>query len=209
MNVFEKVSAEAKVLFSDWIKVGDPRNNLTIEDFEKSGVDQTKTNGHCWKCVTVNQCWFKNEIDKKPLHYDYGNYSFGDAPLSKRGLYHPYCHDKEYSINVPKQEQIIILKLRTNFNNFFKRKKAILYGIGYTDKDEKEIMDLYVNQVKTNFRYGNYYFYKHWEYGYQINIEITIVGKGTFKNKQHKFKSGLIIYPNGKLKIATIFAGRL
>jgi len=209
MNVFEQASTNAKALLSDWIQVGDPKNNLTIEDFKDSGVDESKTNGHCWKCVTVNQCWFKNETGKKPVEFDYSMYSLSQIGISDRGLYHPHCHDKKYPINVPKINEIEILKLRSNFNDFFKRKKHLFYGLGYTNHDEKEIMDYYASEIRKNYRYGNYYLYKHWEYGYQVNINITIHGKDQFKHKFHSFKSGITIYPNGKLKIATIFAGRL
>lgn len=208
MNAFEEVSANAKALLSEWIQVCDPNNGLTIEDFKDIGVDESKTNGHCWKCVTVNRCWFKNEENKKPKHFDYSLYSLSKIPLIKRGLYHPNCHDKEKSINVPKLSQIKVLELRKNFNDFFKRKKNILYSIGYTYKDEKEIIDFIENEVKNKYRFGDYYIYKHWQHGFQINIIITIKGKNEFRNIIHSFKSGYIVYPNGQLKIATIFAGR-
>lgn len=209
MNVFESVSANAKAILSEWVQVKDPRSNITIQTFKKKPVDETKTNGHCWKCVSINKCWFKNEKGKKPAHFNYKNYSFTDIPLSKRGLYHPRCHDKEYPINVPKLNQIVLLKLRSNFNDFFKRKKGIFYGLGYTYKDEEELMQQYINQVKTRYRYGDYVIYQFYEYGFQINIKISISGKNQYKHIEHSFKTGLIIFPEGQLKIATIFAGRI
>jgi len=209
MNVFENVSVNAKALLSEWIQVSDPKNKLTIEDFQDEGVDESKTNGHCWRCVTVNQCWFKNEEDKKPKEFDYSKYSLSDIPLLKRGLYHPNCHDKKFSINVPKLNQIQLKELRKNFNDFFRRKKKIFYGIGYSSQDENELMNFVENVVKNKYSFGDYYFYKHWKHGFQINISITIQGKNQFKNEYKTFKSGYIIYPNGQLKIATIFAGRI
>lgn len=206
MTIFEKVSEIAKSIMSEWIEVGDPTNNRTIEDFP-NGVNESNTNRHCWRCVTINRCWFKNEEDKKPKEFDYSKYSINQISLSKRGLYHPNCHDIKKSINVPKEKDIEILELRKKFNDFFKRKKNLFYGIGYSYKDEKDIMNNYIYQVKNLFRYGKYSTFKHWEYGFQINIIITIFGKNEFKNKSHNFKSGLFIYPNGKLKIVTIFAG--
>lgn len=99
------------------------------------------------------------------------------------------------------------MDVRSNFYDFFKRKKKIFYGIGYTPSDEKYLMDFYVNEVKNLYRAGKYKVYKHRVYGFQINFIITIYGKDQFKNKSHEFKTGLFIFPNGKLRIATVFAG--
>ncbi len=195
---------------SEWIKINDKKTSCgwTIEDFPYNiGVDENLTEPHCWKCVTVNQCWFKNEEEKKPEHFDYSKYSYTEIPKSIRGLYHPNCHCKENAINVPRLNDIEVLDVRANFNDFFKRKKGVFYGIGYTPSDEKYLMDFYVNEVKNSYRAGNYKVYKHRVYGFQINIIITIYGKGQFQNKSHEFKTGLFIFPNGKLRIATVFAG--
>ncbi len=116
---------------------------------------------------------------------------------------------KKIGINVPRLSQIIILDLRRNFNDFFKKKSGLFYGLGYKSHDENEIIEFIVNVVKNKYRYGNYYFYKHWQHGFQINIDITIQGKNEHKQVYKTFKSGYIVYPNGQLKIATIFAGRV
>ena len=194
--------------FSEWIRINDKSSGWTIEDFPYNiGVDEDLTKPHCWKCVTVNNCWFKNENNKKPEHFDYSNYSFGEIAKSKRGLYHPRCHCKELAINVPKLNEIEVIDVRSNFNDFFKRKKGIFNGIGYSNKDEQTLINFYIDEVKRLYRLGKYQIYKHWQYGFQINITIVIYGKNQFKNKSHEFKTGLFIYPNGKLRIATIFAG--
>lgn len=208
MGVLDAYRDEINAYFSEWIRVNDKNSGWTIEDFPyKTGADEDLTKPHCWKCVTVNNCWFKNETEKKPEHFDYSNYTYGEIAKSRRGLYHPNCHCKEKAINVPKLNEIEILDIRSNFNDFFKRKKRIFYGIGYTSEDEKYLMDFYVNEVKKLYRLGDYTVYKHWRYGFQINITIVIYGKNHLKNKSHKFKTGLFIYPNGKLRIATIFTG--
>ena len=210
MSVFETYEGLLKSYFSDWISVNDKKSGCgwTIEDFPNGvGVDDDYTKPHCWKCVTVNQCWFKNENNKKPKHFDYSDYSFGQIMKSKRGLYHPNCHCKEKAINVPNIENIKIINLREKFNDFLSRKKKIFYGIGYTNKDENMLMSVYSQQVKDAYRRGNYILYKHWEYGFQVNMTIKITGKNNFKNKNHYFKTGIFIYPDGKLKISTVFAG--
>lgn len=208
MSIFDNIQEKILANFSEWIQVQDPKSNWTIEDFSyETGVDEVATNPHCWKCVTVNQCWFKNEKVKKPEYFDYSDYSFSEISKSKRGLYHPNCHCREKSINVPKIKDVQILELRNKFNDFFKRKKGIYYGLGYTYKDENEIINAYIEQVKNSFKNGNYSLFKHWEYGFQINIHITVIGKQQFKNEKRSYKTGIFIFPNGKLKIATVFAG--
>lgn len=193
---------------SDWININDGYSKWTIKDFPYNlGVDENLTRPHCWRCVTVNQCWFKNEKGKKPEEFDYSNYTYGQISKSKRGLYHPYCHCKKRAINVPKLKDITVLLVRPKFNDFFKRKKRIFYGLGYTYKDEEYIINLYIDKIKNSYRSGNYSIYKHCKYGFQINIAVSLVGKNKFENRTHEFKTGLFIYPNGKLRIVTVFAG--
>ena len=208
MGILDEYQEQIKSYFSSWIKINDKQSGWTIEDFPyDTGVNEELTKPHCWKCVTVNDCWFKNGEGKKPEHFNYSKYSYTEVSKSNRGLYHPNCHCKEKTINAPRLKEIKVLDVRANFNDFFKRKKRIFYGIGYTFSDEKHLMDFYVNQVKDSYIGGDYKIYRHSIYGFQINILITIYGKDKFKHKSHKFKTGLFIYPNGKLRIATVFAG--
>lgn len=209
MSIFDSVKENIEANFSEFVKVVDPKSNWTIEDFPyDTGVDETTTNPHCWRCVTVNQCWFKNEKEKRPEEFDYSNYSFTEIPNSSRGLYHPHCHCRKKSINIPKLKDIELIELREKFNDFFRRKGKIIYSIGYSYKNEKEFIDIYTNKIKESYKFGNYELYKHSKYGFQININLTINGINTYKNRFLNIKSGAMIYPNGKIKLITIFAGR-
>lgn len=96
MKTFEDIKNKVLSKFNTWIKINDNKSKWTIEDFPyETGVDEIVTNPHCWKCVTLNQCWFKNEEGKKPKEFDYSDYSLIEVPLSKRGLYHLNCHCKK------------------------------------------------------------------------------------------------------------------
>ena len=209
MNVFEQVSANAKALFSDWIKVGDPRNNLTIEDFEKSGVDQTKTNGHCWKCVTVHQCWFKNEENKKPDEFDYSKCP--EIPLEKRGLYHPDCHDKKITISNPKPNDIIVFDLERRMDYLFLDKKIWLNSMGYNEDDKSEVFQLLEKLSKESYCQGNYKNNppsdEKKKYGFRIRINLQFPGKREKLGKIYQITSSYIVYPNGKLKNNTPIGG--
>ncbi len=209
MRYLDNSLDDINAIFSDWIKISDPKSKWTIEDFpEEKGVDENVTNPHCWKCVSVNQCWFKNEGNKKPDEFDYSKYSPGEISYRIRGLYHSNCHDKKSGVNVPHASKIIVRDVRDKFNNFFKRKGKIFRKIGYTSKDENNIIEIYLEQVKRKYVRGEYYKYRHTKYGFQINMEIDMQVKTNIPDDLKTFKTGLIIFPNGQLRIVTVFAGR-
>lgn len=208
MQILNNYKDQINAIFSEWIKIIDPKSNWTIEDFSpKTGVIEEVTNPHCWRCVTVNQCWFKNEENKKPIEFDYSTYSYSQIPEKKRGLFHPNCHDKKQGQNVPKVPQIKILDIRAKFNDFFSRKRKTIYKIGYTFREENDIIEMYIDQVKQKYAKGEYYRFNHTKYGFQINIIIDIKAKNNKPNKLKNFKTGLMVYPNGQLRIITVFAG--
>lgn len=62
MNIFDDLRPRILADFSDWFTVNDPNSSWSISSFSfAQGVDENLTHPHCWKCVTVNNCWFKNE----------------------------------------------------------------------------------------------------------------------------------------------------
>ena len=208
MNVFEGVSANAKAILSQWIKVVDPKSTYSLDSIPHGDrIDDTRTDGHCWRCVTVNQCWFKNEYGKKPEHFDYSKYSFGQIALSKRGLYHPNCHDKELSINAPQLSDIELISIEKKIKWFFSEKSNWFYSWGYENKDKDKFISNIISLTKQAYRYGNYKMEKHTEAGFQINLSITINGINEKKNKNYELKTCYIIFPHGKLRLVTLVGG--
>ena len=60
MGILDSYKDLINASFSKQIKVEDNQSKWTIEDFPyNTGVDEDITKPHCWKCVTVNKCWFK------------------------------------------------------------------------------------------------------------------------------------------------------
>lgn len=207
MNSFEVENA-AKALLSDWIQVNDFKTMWTIEDFPyDSGVDENLTKPHCWKCVSVNQCWFKNEERKKPKHFDYGSYSFSEIARSIRGLYHPNCHCKEKSINVPKYDWIELIVKTDKIKNFFDKKLGWFHAWGYKNKDKQIFIETMKDLAKKAYRYGYYQKEKHKKYGFQINLFVSIPGANDKKGKFYDVKTSYIIFPNGKLRLITLVGG--
>ena len=209
MSMFNNVYDSALASFSDWIQVDDNKSNWTIEDFSyKTGVVENLTKPHCWKCVSVNKCWFKNENGKKPEAFDYSDYSFKQIGKAKRGLYHPNCHCKEKAINVPKLNDINVIIDYKKINFFFKDKLNWFRNWGYTNNDEKEFINSFSNSIKESYRKGNYEKEKHTGAGYQINLFIDILGKNDKRGKVYKITSSCIIFPNGKLRLITLVGGK-
>ena len=105
------IRAQVESLFADWIKIDDNKSQYTIEDFPyKEGVPD-KVENHCWKCVTVNQCLFANQVNKKPEEFNYDSYSYKQISNDIRGLYHPHCHCRKVEISVPSLDNIELITL--------------------------------------------------------------------------------------------------
>lgn len=198
-------------IYSEWIKINDEKSSCgwTIEDFPyKEGVNENLTSPHCWKCVSVNQYWFKNEEGKKPEEFDYSKYSYAEIPKSKRGLYHPNCHCKEKSINIPKEKEIQFIADQGKIESFFELKSDWFYGWGYKNSDKNEFVQALNNLVLKQYRYGNYEKEKHTKFGYQINVRVSIPGKNEKLGKIYSLKSAYMVFPNGKLRLITVAGGK-
>ena len=200
MGILDNYKNEINAYFSDWVRINDKNSGCgwTIEDFPYStGVDENITKPHCWKCVTVNQCYFKNETGKKPEHFDYTPYSYQQIAKSKRGLYHPNCHCKEISIQTPIPEG----KIMWLFND----KIHLIHKYGYYNENDI-INELKLANIKA-FINGNYKFNIHDEKGYRITIFAKITGINHRIGEEIKIKSGWTIFPDGKLKCNTLIGG--
>ena len=63
MGILDSYKDLINASFSKWIKVEDKFSPFTIEMFPYDlGIEENSN--HCWKCVTVNKCWFRNEKNK-------------------------------------------------------------------------------------------------------------------------------------------------
>ena len=196
-------------IFSDWIKISDKYSNWTIEDFPyETGVDEALTYPHCWRCVTVNNCCFKNEENKKPDEFDYSKYSFINSPATKHDLYHPNCHCAKLVKQQPKTKNINLLIPKGKYDWAIKDKGHLLKALGYRDFEFNDAFEILKKLVKEEFSAGNYNFRIHDEKGYRISL---IISKFPRKNedlgKFYKIKTGWTIFPNFKLKCNTLIGG--
>lgn len=208
MGILDSYKDLINASFSKWIKVEDNQSKWTIEDFPYStGVDENITYPHCWKCVTVNKCWFKNEENKKPKRFDYTLFTYSQIMKMIRGLYHPKCHCKEFAINVPKEKDINLIVDMGKIFFFFKDKSGLFHSWGYTNSDKNDFVKMFKELIIDAYRQGNYHEEKHTKAGYQINLTIKVPGKNEKLNKEYEVKSAFIIFPEGKLRCITLVGG--
>ena len=178
MKTFEDIKNKVLSKFNTWIKINDNKSKWTIEDFPyETGVDEIVTNPHCWKCVTVNQCWFKNEEGKKPKEFDYSDYSLIEVPLSKRGLYHLNCHCKKNQMSAPQKEKKYFDNLPGKINFFFKDKINWFYSWGYKDEDKESFVNTVLALTYESYSLGFYETIDHNKQGFKINVFINLPGK--------------------------------
>ncbi len=215
MNI-KDVHDKAVKYFSDWVKINDDKSHWTIEYFHiGEGVNETMSFPHCWKCVTVNHCWFIDQEGLRPQEFDYNKYQVNEL-LDKEGLYHPNCHCEKQIIATPKVKDIKIVEKTIGKDNVFMdkiigyiivKKPYWFYDWGYTDEDIQLYADNFKEKVIKEYAKGNYKIFKHDQYGVGINIFIGFPG---IKHKQghvYNIKSGWTVYPNGQLKPNTLIAG--
>lgn len=200
------VREQAKGYFADWIRIADDKSVWTIEDFSYDKGVPEKVDDHCWRCITVNHCWFANENNKKPDEFDYSKYDAGEIAVDDQGIYHPHCHCKRFAMNMPSADDITLMPLG-KFDDFFTRKRGIYLAFGYTDDDREEFIKNFSDIVKAAYAKGNYTLFEHVNAGFKINVFVDVPGKGVKEGRIYKFKSGWVIFPDGKLKANTIHAG--
>ena len=164
--------------FGKWIKVVDSSCFLTIEDFNyNTGVIEGTTDNHCSKCVAVNQCWFKDENNKKPEPLLQTGIIILDEIISGfiPGLYHYNCHCKEIPISNPNENDIQLIISEGKINWLFLDKGEWVNSMGYYNDDY--FIQILEKEIKKSYCMGKYQKVKHTNFGFQINIFVNIKGE--------------------------------
>ena len=84
---------------------------------------------------------------------------------------------------------------------FLKCKKQLFELWGYDIMDSKYLQQEFINQAKLAYSVGDYELGLLNEYGQRINIVIKLKRKST--NDYVSFRSGWMVYPNGKIVLTT------
>jgi hypothetical protein len=82
-------------------------------------------------------------------------------------------------------------------------KRVMMLYIGYNHSDYEEVYDLVSENIKNKFLSGNYKLQLLNAYGQRVTINFTIKGKRLKSEHTYNCHAGCVVWPNGKLKIAT------
>lgn len=166
--------------------MGIRRNKTAQTNLEKSAnVLSGAISKHCAKCLNLNGCCFvKDKCPTQPLH--------------------PNCHCMVIDINSPTiKPECIIEKIRDYIFSETKNngKKELFELWGYSIMDSEYLRQEFIKQAKLAYSIGAYELGLLNEYGQRINITITLKRKD--KNGYVSFRSGWMVYPNGKIILTT------
>lgn len=201
------VRAQAESFFADWIQIVDKKSPWTLDDFfYKDGVPEQVEN-HCWRCITVNYCWFANQDDKKPEEFGYDEYSSAQIASQNRGLYHPHCHCEKVTIHKPQLKDIRLIVPKGKIEFLWKSKIHLFHKWGYLDSEKVSFVEMIANKTKESYISGNYEIEKHDNHGVKINCIFRIPCKNAELCDTIEMWSNWMIFPNGTLKCNTFLGG--
>ncbi len=193
-----------------WIQVVDEQCPITIENYGyDTGVIEGTTGNHCVKCVAVNQCFFKDEKNKKPEHFVTTGIDLIDMLVKGLlpGLYHFKCHCKEIPTFVFSLDEIKLIIPPAKKNYLFSAKRDWVMAMGYNEEDFESFYEILQQKTKEAYFYGNYIKQDLTKYGFKINLNVDIPGCNDKKGKTYKITSNYMIFPNCKLKMNTPIGG--
>ena len=186
MNLRQANEYTRRLFDTNWVKWVHEGTNPADTSAEKSvNVLIGTLSKHCAMCLNLNGCCFVvNNCPPKPLH--------------------PNCHC--YTINSPS----ITAKAECPIEKFTKYvfvpsliddKKQLFELWGYDIMDSQYLQQEFIKQAKLAYSVGDYELGLLNEYGQRINIAITLKRKD--KNEYVTFRSGWMVYPNGKIVLTT------
>lgn len=164
-----------------WVK----RENLSPETIETcNGVARKDEETHtCALCVALNQTVFRN--NNKPDYYHY----------------HCKCKNKKY--NLTKIIEEFPFKKITDYLFLNNNKTAMMKSMGYDKADAKYIYDLLSKIIERKFLAGDYTLRELNINGQHIEISFNLQGKKDHEQEVFVCHSGCVVWPYGKIKIAT------
>ncbi len=175
---------------TDYLKYGDGwvrRENISPKDIDVCNGEATDDSDTrtCALCVALNRTVFKN--DNKP---DYT---------------HPYCKCEQIPTAPP--EPTLDFPMRKITDYLFVKKRGLMYSMGYSEEDAKEVYQMIATNAKEQFKQGKYFLNALDNHGQKVNILLAFPGKREKEGHVYWIKTGWTVYPNGKLHQNTPFGG--
>ena len=196
-------------ILGNWIQIKDDQCPLTIANYSyKTGVIEGTTGNHCVPCVVVNNCWFKDEPNKRPTVENLiAPTKVSDIKsFDNAGLFHPHCHCKEIRLPDPDLNDIKLIEVDRKMAWTYSEKHEWIHSMGYESCED--FSESFYLALKKAYLYGNYIIQYIDNYGARIRLFLELPGKGENINKIYEPTSAFMIFPNGSLKCNTILGGK-
>ena len=186
MNLQEAKEYTKKLFSTNWVKWVHEGTNAADTSLEKT-KNTLLVSKHCAMCLNLNGCCFVvDKIPKLPLHHKCHCYTTEISPITAK----TECPIEKFS------EYVFVPSLIND-------KKQLFELWGYDIMDSQYLQQEFIKQAKLAYSVGEYELGLLNEYGQRINIVITLKRKD--KNEHITFRSGWMVYPNGKIILTTPF----
>lgn len=188
MNLQQANEYSKKLFNTNWVKWVHEGSKPAENNTEKiANVVIGAISKHCAMCLNLNGCCFV--YDKKP-----------GLPL------HPNCHCKTINVSQPDIQTECPIEKFTKYvfvPSLVNDKKQLFELWGYDIMDSEYLQQEFITQARLAYLVGDYELGLLNEYGQRINVVITLKRKD--KNEHVTFRSGWMVYPNGKIILTTPF----
>ena len=114
---------------------------------------------------------------------------------------HPNCKCKAVNGNVSVQVDFPMDKLGYLFND--ENKEKMMHTAGYRVEDSEEMHQTLSAVIKKQYEEGNYKLKNLNVHGQHVQLEIIIVGKRDHTGEMFRGRTGCVLWPNGKIKVAS------
>ena len=158
------------------------KSKIDLETCNGSAIDDEESNT-CALCIALNNTVFHN--------------------TNKPNYYHLKCRCVNTKTKVENFEVIMSMEKITNYLFKNENKLKMMKSMGYSINDSSEIYNLIIAKIKKKFLSNDYILKELNIHGQHIQINYVLKGKSKHANKEFFVHTGLVVWPNGKLRVAT------
>ena len=191
MNLRQANEYTRRLFDANWVKWVHEGTKPAESNLEKStNVLIGTLSKHCAMCLNLNGCCFVEEkCPPKPLHQNC----------------HCFCVDIP---SIAAKAECPIEKIRDYIFSDLKSngKKDLFESWGYSIIDSEELKNVIEKQARLSYSVGEYDLGKLNEYGQRINVVIELKRKN--KEGSITFRSGWMVYPNGRIVLTTPYGAK-
>ncbi len=160
-------------------------------------IHQSQGNTHCEECLKLDNCWFWDSKTPKHPHHLFCHCILEELPYSM--VLAQARADADYR----KFDPYLFNTDGTQTHH----KEDMLKQWGYTVEDSMWLHQEFIRQGLEKYIKGEYDLGLLNEHGQRINIAIEIPRKDI--PDKAAFRTGWMVYPNGKIQLVTPYGGKI